>query len=141
MIKRIKKKYTMIVMSSVILVLGLIITAINVANYSSINALLDDKLQMLVDNEGLMPDLPFGEKPDDIDDPNDTENAGSAGDSDNGEVDAEGDSDSDELTGEDNGSGDQSPSSGDGSDDDLQSGEGSEDLTMPGENGGENHKT
>ena len=138
MIKRIKKKYTMIVMSSVILVLGLIITAINVANYSSINALLDDKLQMLVDNEGLMPDLPFGEKPDDIKDPNDTENAGSAGDSDNGEVDAEGDSDSDELTGEDNGSGDQSPSSGDGSDDDLQSGEGSEDLTIPGENGGEN---
>ena len=63
MIKRIKRKYTVIVMSAVVTVLVLIITAINVANYSSINSLLYDKVTMLVSNEGLMPELPFGEKP------------------------------------------------------------------------------
>ena len=64
MIKRIKKKYILIVMSSIIAVLGLIITAINVANYVSVNSLLEEKVTMLVDNEGLMPEVPFGEKPD-----------------------------------------------------------------------------
>ena len=57
MIKRIKKKYAIIVMSSVIIVLGLIITAINVTNYSYINSLLDEKLTMLVENDGLIPRL------------------------------------------------------------------------------------
>ena len=41
MIKRIKNKYIFVVMCAVIIVLGLIITAINVANYTSINTLLD----------------------------------------------------------------------------------------------------
>ena len=64
MIKRIRKKYIIIVMIAVVGVLGLIITAINVANYSSINDLLDEKLTMLVDYDGLMPpEDAFIEKP------------------------------------------------------------------------------
>ena len=79
MIKRIKKKYIFVVMSSVIAVLGLIITAINLANFSSINSLLEEKVAMLVDNEGLMPEVPFGEKldKDEPDDPEGTEEDGS----------------------------------------------------------------
>ena len=74
MIKRIKRKYALIVMSSVMVVLGLIITAINVTNYSSINSLLDEKLTMLVENDGLIPEVNFGEPPkpaDPIVDPDD----------------------------------------------------------------------
>ena len=63
MIKRIKRKYTLVVMCAVVAVLGLIITAINIANYVSVNSLLDEKVEMLVENEGLMPEVPFGEKP------------------------------------------------------------------------------
>lgn len=115
MIKRIKTKYTLIVMSSVILVLGLIITAINVANYTSINSLLDEKLDMLVDNEGLMPDLPFGEKPDEDkngdSDGNDGTSEGddkdSSGGTDQGENNdsSDGSGDSGEGQGEQNGTG------------------------------------
>lgn len=63
MIKRIKRKYTLVVMCAVITVIGIIITVINIANYVSVNSLLDDKLEMLVKNEGLIPEVPFGEKP------------------------------------------------------------------------------
>jgi signal transduction histidine kinase len=63
MIKRIKRKYAIIIMSSVITVLGLIITSINLANYSSIGSLLDEKLTMLVENDGLIPEVNFGEPP------------------------------------------------------------------------------
>ena len=63
MIKRIKRKYAIIIMTSVIIVLGLIITAINVTNYSSIGSLLDDKLTMLVENDGLIPEVSFGPPP------------------------------------------------------------------------------
>lgn len=79
MIKRIKRKYALIVMSSVMVVIGLIITAINVTNYSSINSLLDEKLTMLVDNNGLIPEVDFGKPPtppdtdEDTDDPDATE--------------------------------------------------------------------
>ena len=63
MIKRIKRKYALIIMTSVIIVLGLIITGINVTNYSSIGSLLDDKLTMLVENDGLIPEVSFGPPP------------------------------------------------------------------------------
>ena len=122
MIKRIKKKYTVIVMSSVILVLGLIIAAINVTNYTSINSLLDEKLDMLVDNEGLMPDLPFGEKPED-----DNDKTEGDGDSEDGQTEQDGGSE--ELTGKGDGSDDQS-SAGD-------TGDGSEGNTGDGEDVGE----
>ena len=104
MIKRIKRKYTFIVMSSVILVLGLIITAINIANYTSINSLLDEKVKMLVDNEGLMPDLPFGEKPKEEenvgkDNNNSTENGTTEDGTGDGDENEPGDDNSDELIG------------------------------------------
>ena len=63
MIKRIKRKYALIIMTSVIIVLGLIITGINATNYSSIGSLLDDKLTMLVENDGLIPEVSFGPPP------------------------------------------------------------------------------
>ena len=64
MIKRIRKKYVTVVMIAVVAVLGLIITAINVTNYSSINDLLDERLEMLVAYDGLMPpEEAFVEKP------------------------------------------------------------------------------
>ena len=64
MIKRIKRKYAFVVMSSVVLVLGLIITAINITNYSSIKSLIDVKLEMLIENDGKIPKVSFGRNPD-----------------------------------------------------------------------------
>lgn len=100
MIKRIKKKYIIVVMSAVIVVLGLIIAAINITNFSSVNSLLNEKVDMLVDNEGLMPELPFGEKPkpevpeDDPSqeggEPSDEEGSGENGTEDPGTGDSEG---------------------------------------------------
>ena len=71
MIKRLKRKYTLIVMLSFISVISIIITAINLVSYSAVNSQLDEKLEMIIDNEGKMPDFPlpdiFGdaETPDD----------------------------------------------------------------------------
>ena len=50
-------------MSSVVAVLVLIVTAINLTNYSSISTLLDEKLTMLVENDGLIPEVNFGPPP------------------------------------------------------------------------------
>ena len=63
MIKRLKRKYISIVMIAVTLVLGIIIAAINITNYSSLNSQLNDKLILIVENEGKMPDFPIQEKP------------------------------------------------------------------------------
>ena len=52
MIKRLKRKYTLIVMLAVIAVLGVIITAINIVSYSAVNSQLDEKLMLIIDNEG-----------------------------------------------------------------------------------------
>ena len=74
MIKRLKRKYTLIVMLSFISVISIIITAINLVSYSAVNSQLDEKLEMIIDNEGKMPDFPipdiFGdtETPDDAPD-------------------------------------------------------------------------
>ena len=58
MIKRLKRKYIIIVMLSFISVIGIMITAINLVSYSAVNAQLDEKLDMIIDNEGKMPDFP-----------------------------------------------------------------------------------
>jgi signal transduction histidine kinase len=63
MIKRLKRKYILIVMLAVIAVLGVIITVINLVSYSAVNAQLDEKLAMIVNNEGKMPDFPPPEIP------------------------------------------------------------------------------
>ena len=63
MIKRLKRKYVLIVMLAVVTVLGVIITAINLVSYSAVNSQLDEKLAMIVNNEGEMPDFPPPEIP------------------------------------------------------------------------------
>ena len=67
MIKRLKRKYVLVVMIAVTLVLGIIITAINIASYSSLNSMMYDKLVLIVENEGKMPDFPLPELPDEDD--------------------------------------------------------------------------
>ena len=64
MIKHLKRKYISIVMVAVTLVLGIIITAINITSYTSVNSQLNDKLMLIVENEGKMPDFPLPEAPD-----------------------------------------------------------------------------
>jgi signal transduction histidine kinase len=71
MIKRLKRKYILIVMIAVTLVLGIIITAINITSYSSLNSQLYDKLTLIVENEGKMPDFPLPDTSED--DQEDTE--------------------------------------------------------------------
>ena len=78
MIRRLKRKYILIVMLSVVAVLGIIITAINLVSYSAVNSQLDEKLTMLIENEGKMPEFPPPEIPS-LDDEDDT----SAGENDN----------------------------------------------------------
>ena len=68
MIKRLKTKYISIVMVAVTLVLGIIITAINITTYTSLNSQLNDKLMLIVENEGKMPDFPLPEFPESEDD-------------------------------------------------------------------------
>ena len=63
MIKRLKRKYVLIVMLAVVAVLGVIITAINIVSYSAVNSQLDEKLLLIVNNEGAMPDFPPPEIP------------------------------------------------------------------------------
>ena len=63
MIRRLKRKYTFIVMTAVIAVLSIIVTAINLVSYSAVNSQLDDKLRMIIDNEGTMPEFPPPEIP------------------------------------------------------------------------------
>ena len=106
MIKRIKRKYALIVMSSVMVVIGLIITAINVTNYSSINSLLDERLTMLVKNDGLIPEVNFGEPPR-PEKPEDTEEESGDGDTDP-------DGDTEEDPGEQIPGGDETPGGEDG---------------------------
>ena len=64
MIKHLKTKYISIVMVAVTLVLGIIITAINITSYTSVNSQLNDKIMLIVENEGKMPDFPLPEFPD-----------------------------------------------------------------------------
>ena len=96
MIKRIKRKYALIIMTSVIIVLGLIITGINVTNYTSIGSLLDDKLTMLVENDGLIPEVNFGVPPTstESDDPDDSDDESADDSDDSSDTDQE-DADSD----------------------------------------------
>ena len=66
MIKRLKRKYILVVMCVVIAVIGIIVAAINIVSYSSVNSQLDEILTLIVDNEGNMPDFspPKPDKPD-----------------------------------------------------------------------------
>ena len=93
MIKRLKRKYILIVMIAVTLVLGIIITAINIASYSSLNSMMYDKLVLIVENEGKMPDFPLPENPDEDED---DEDANDGNDTGNGDEETGGSTDPDE---------------------------------------------
>lgn len=56
MIKKLQKRFIAITMCSVILVLGVIMTSINLANYSQVNRSAEQKLKILADNNGVFPD-------------------------------------------------------------------------------------
>ncbi len=78
MIKRLKRKYTLFVMLSVTAVLSIIVTAINITSYSSLNSQLYDKLSLIVENEGKMPDFPLPDTPEeDPENPDNSEDSGS----------------------------------------------------------------
>lgn len=55
MIKRLRRKFIVITMCSILVVLGGIIGGINLANYISINQRADEKLALLTDNKGQFP--------------------------------------------------------------------------------------
>ena len=55
MIKKLQKRFIAITMCSVILVLGVIMTSINLANYSQVNRSAEQKLKILADNNGVFP--------------------------------------------------------------------------------------
>ncbi len=76
MIKRLKRKYVIIVMTAVIAVLGVMVSAINALSYSAVNSQLDDKLKMLVENEGLMPDFSISADTEDEENAENTEDGG-----------------------------------------------------------------
>lgn len=112
MIRRIKRKYIFVVMVAVVVVLGFIITAINVTNFTSVNSLLDEKVTMLVNNEGLMPELPFGEKPeeDNTDDDKTDDNTDDVGDEEQDDEDSDTDSDKDNTEDDNDGKNDKDES-------------------------------
>ena len=85
MIKRLKRKYVLIVMLAVVAVLGVIITAINIVSYSAVNSQLDEKLRLIVNNEGTMPDFP----PPEIPSPEEPDDSTESEEPDEGEEDAE----------------------------------------------------
>ncbi len=55
MIKRLRRKFIVITMSSIFVVLGGMIGGINLANYISINQRADEKLTLLMENRGQFP--------------------------------------------------------------------------------------
>ena len=57
MIKRLRRKFIVITMCSILTVLGGIIGGINIANYISINQRADEKLDLLVENQGRFPPM------------------------------------------------------------------------------------
>lgn len=61
MIKRLRRKFIVITMCSILIVLGGIIGGINLANYISINQRADEKLDFLTENKGNFPHQ--GEEP------------------------------------------------------------------------------
>ena len=69
MIKRLRKKFIIISMLSVTLVLAVLIAAINLFNYRDVVRNADDILEMLISNEGSFPDdePPGGRQPEERD--------------------------------------------------------------------------
>ena len=71
MVKKLRRKFVITAMLSLLLILIGIIGVINISNYVQIQSTADDTLTMLADNDGLFPDMvpieAFGKKDDQFD--------------------------------------------------------------------------
>ena len=135
MIKRLKRKYILIVMLAVIAMLGVLITAINLVSYHGVGSQLDEKLILIIENQGKMPDFPPPEIPSfddeeqdggttDTETPGDTDtdkdgdnaNPGDTDDTtqDGTDLPSQGDGDGQDDEGTDSGGGESGDSEGDG---------------------------
>ena len=63
MINRLRRRFIIIAMSSVTLVILLLSLAVNLVNFVSINADLNDMLELICENRGSIPDFPKGGRP------------------------------------------------------------------------------
>ena len=63
MINRLRRRFIMIAMASVTLVILLLSFAVNLVNFVSTNADLNDMLELICENRGTIPDLPKGGRP------------------------------------------------------------------------------
>lgn len=66
MLKKLRRKFIVVAMLSVSIVLLAIVGTINIANYVTINRALEVRLQLIADNGGTFPDM-MPEKPDEAD--------------------------------------------------------------------------
>ena len=55
MIKKLRRHFILITLISIALVLGVMMSAINIANYHSVNIRADEKLSVIADNDGTFP--------------------------------------------------------------------------------------
>ncbi|MCD8026829.1 MAG: HAMP domain-containing histidine kinase [Clostridiales bacterium] len=83
MIKSLRRKFILIAMSAIIIVLGAIVSVINVINYNNVNDDARQTLRMIAENGGVYPDSPASnrqEKSDKDDNKESAEDKGSTGD-------------------------------------------------------------
>lgn len=52
MIKKLRRHFILITLISIALVLGVMMSAINIENYHSVNIKADEKLSVIADNDG-----------------------------------------------------------------------------------------
>lgn len=55
MIKKLRRKFILVMLVSIALVLGVMMSAINIANYHSVNVRADEKISVIADNGGTFP--------------------------------------------------------------------------------------
>lgn len=55
MIKKLRRHFILIMLISIVLVLGVMMSAINIANYHSVNIRADEKISVIADNDGTFP--------------------------------------------------------------------------------------
>lgn len=55
MIKKLRRHFILITLISIALVLGVMMSAINIENYHSVNIRADEKLSVIADNDGTFP--------------------------------------------------------------------------------------
>lgn len=64
MINRLRRRFILIAMSSVTLVIVLLCLSINIINFISTNSDLSEMLRIINENQGAVPEFPRGVRPD-----------------------------------------------------------------------------